>query len=224
EFRRVLFRSIGKPFYAHVRQAKGCFLHAHDGHGAKFAAAASLLCGSPYIVTRRVSSRPSNNFWTKTTFRRAQAVVAVAQSVADLMQDYLPSLSLGVIHSALGQLPVDTSRRDEIRSRWPGCFLIVNVAALINSVKGQKYLIEAARQLEPVRPDIRFVLLGEGRDRDMLEAEAAGLSNVVFEGFVDNVGDYLDAVDAFILPSMHEGVGSSCLDAMYFGLLVIASA
>src|SRR5699024_10501012 len=74
------------------------------------------------------------------------------------------------------------------------------------------------------RPDIRFVLLGEGRDRDMLEAEAAGLSNVVFEGFVDNVGDYLDAVDAFILPSMHEGVGSSCLDAMYFGLPVIASA
>ena len=57
----------------------------------------------------------------------------------------------------------------------------------------------------------------------MLKAAAAGLSNLTFTGFVDNVGDYLAAFDIFILPSNREGIGSILLDAMEQGLPVIAS-
>jgi hypothetical protein len=34
----------------------------------------------------------------------------------------------------------------------------------------------------------------------MLKSVAAGLSDVTFTGFVDNVGDYLAAFDVFVLP------------------------
>ena len=57
----------------------------------------------------------------------------------------------------------------------------------------------------------------------MLKAAAAGLSNLTFTGFVDNVGDYLAAFDIFILPSNREGIGSILLDAMEQGLPVVAS-
>ena len=40
---------------------------------------------------------------------------------------------------------------------------------------------------------------------------------------MDNVGDYLKAFDIFLFPSRHEGLGSILLDALDFGLPVIAT-
>jgi glycosyltransferase involved in cell wall biosynthesis len=40
---------------------------------------------------------------------------------------------------------------------------------------------------------------------------------------VDNVGDYLEALDVFVYPSLHEALGSILLDAMQFGLPIVAS-
>ena len=59
--------------------------------------------------------------------------------------------------------------------------------------------------------------------RRCCRSAAAGLSNLTFTGFVDNVGDYLAAFDVFILPSNREGIGSILLDAMEQGLPVVAS-
>ncbi|SVB68171.1 uncharacterized protein METZ01_LOCUS221025, partial [marine metagenome] len=53
---------------------------------------------------------------------------------------------------------------------------------------------------------------------------AEGLKNLAFTGFVDNVSDYLAALDVFILPSNKEGLGSVLLDAMHHRLPVIASS
>ena len=71
---------------------------------------------------------------------------------------------------------------------------------------------------------MRFVLVGSGRDEAMLRAAAAGLDNLVFAGFVDDVGNYLAALDSFIYPCRHEGLGSILLDALEFGLPVVATA
>jgi glycosyltransferase involved in cell wall biosynthesis len=51
----------------------------------------------------------------------------------------------------------------------------------------------------------------------------SGLTNIELVGFVDNVGDYLANFDLFLFPSLHEGMGSILLDAMYFGLPIVAS-
>ncbi len=57
----------------------------------------------------------------------------------------------------------------------------------------------------------------------MLKSLAADLDNVRFTGFVTNVGDYLSVMDIFMLPSMTEGMGGIVVDAMQFGLPVIAT-
>lgn len=216
--------AIRKPFVRHAGKHRGFVLHAHDAKAAKFAHVAWCLTGAPYVVTRRIRKRPGNNPWTRAAYRRAAAVVAVAESVARGMRGYVPDQRLHVIHSALGRLPVDAEARDCIRARWSTAFLIINAAALVHSQKGQWHLLQVARRLMTERSDVHFVLLGDGPDRQWLEQSAADLRNVTFEGFVDNVGDYLAAADAFVLPSLHEGIGGACLDAMYSGLPVIASA
>lgn len=220
----LAIQTLGKPFMAHVGKARGQLLHAHDGHGAKFAAAAHLCTGVPYIITRRISKMPRDHVWTRYVFRHAVAVVAVAASVARDLQIWLPELAPDVIHSALGQLPAGRAQSQMLRRDWAGRFVVVNVAALVHSQKGQRHLLAAARRLARSRSDMLFVLLGDGPDRQALQTEASDLDNVIFAGFVDNVGDYLAAADAFVLPSLHEGIGGACLDAMDFGLPIVASA
>lgn len=215
---------ISHPFPAHVGLARGFLLHAHEAKGAHFAHWANLLHGAPYLLTRRINRPPSDRWLTKRVYRKAAAVVGVAHAVAQGLREYEPLLSPHVIHSAMSQLAVNTETAQAIKRRWPGKFLVVHVGALDNSQKGQTYLIRAARRLATENPQIQFVLLGSGPDEARFRQEAAGLENVAFEGFVQNVGDYLSICDLFILPSLHEGIGGILLDAMSFSVPVVASA
>lgn len=101
--------------------------------------------------------------------------------------------------------------------------MVGHVGALDNDQKGQEFIIAVAREIESSHPEVQFALVGGGDDEAMLKARAAGLSNVAFVGFVDNVGDYLESFDLFVLPSNREGIGSILFDAMERALPVVAS-
>jgi glycosyltransferase involved in cell wall biosynthesis len=127
------------------------------------------------------------------------------------------------VHSGSSGLTVNPVRTETIRATLAGKFVVGHVGALDNGQKGQEYIIAVARELERSHPDVHFMLVGGGEDEQMLKAAAAGLSNVTFTGFVNNVGDFLAAFDVFILPSNREGIGSILLDAMEQSLPVVAS-
>lgn len=213
-----------KPFFRHVQSLRGTIAHAHDARATKLAHLGWCLFSTPYVITRRLGKQPGNNFVTRRIYRDASAVAAVAESVAQVLREYTQRNDIAVVHSAVGRLAVDPDTRDRLRARWPNRFVVVNVAALVHSQKGQRHLIHVARRLQKAKPGIQFVLLGDGRDREQLETEAEGLSNICFEGFVNHPGNYLAAADMFVLPSLHEGIGGACLDAFDFGLPVVASA
>ena len=61
------------------------------------------------------------------------------------------------------------------------------------------------------------MLVGGGGDEAMLGARRPGLRNVASRASSNNVGDYLAALDIFVLPSNREGIGSILLDAMERG-------
>src|SRR5699024_11792559 len=107
---------------------------------------------------------------------------------------------------------------------WGGEFIVGQIGALDDSHKGQQYLLAAARILLAEDPGWRFVIVGGGKDEAMLRQAASGLlPRVLFTGHVDNVGDHLAAFDALAYPSLHEGLGSTLLDAMHAGLPIVAS-
>jgi glycosyltransferase involved in cell wall biosynthesis len=128
-----------------------------------------------------------------------------------------------VVHSGSSGFRVDPEKRAAIRATVPDKLVVGHVGALDNGQKGQEFIIAVARELEHTHPDVHFMLVGGGDDEAMLKAAAAGLSNLTFTGFVNNVGDYLAAFDIFVLPSNREGIGSILLDAMEQSLPVIAS-
>ena len=94
----------------------------------------------------------------------------------------------------------------------------------MDSHKGQRQIIAVARELARSAPDVSFLLVGAGRDEAALREEARDLPNLHFAGEVGDVGNYLAAFDIFLYPSRHEGLGSVLLDAMTFGLPMVATA
>ncbi|MDA3919167.1 MAG: glycosyltransferase [Salinisphaera sp.] len=215
---------IGKPFIRHVCKVRGAFLHAHDGKGAHFAHAAHRWVGARYVLTRRVDNRPSASRQTRAMYAQAAGVAVLSRAIERVMTAYLPELGCVIIPSAAGALSVDTERAAALRRSWPGDCVVGHVGALDDSQKGQHDLIAAVRELAGRDDGWYGVFVGGGTDEAALKQAVQDSHNIAFTGHVDNVGDYLAAFDLFAFPSVHEGLGSTLLDAMQAGLPIVASA
>lgn len=198
-------------------------VHVHEGRSVYAAFLRSLLSGTPYVITRRVNNPIRNHWFAHKAYARAACVAAVAAQVAEIVRAFDSAIRVRVVHSGSSGLTVDARRTATIRAELAGKLIVGHIGALDNAQKGQEYIIAVARELERSHPDVHFMLVGGGEDERMLKAAAAGLSNLTFTGFVDNVGDFLAAFDIFILPSNREGIGSILFDAMEQALPVIAS-
>jgi glycosyltransferase involved in cell wall biosynthesis len=198
-------------------------VHVHDGRSVPAGAFRSAVSGTPFLVTRRVSRIPGSSWATRWCYARAGAIVAVSAAVAQGMRAYNPRLSVRTIHDCVPRLQADPGVSARLRDDVGGELLIGHVGALIDANKGQRVLLEAARLVAARNAGIRFLLVGKGKDESELKALASDLPNVRFAGWVDNIADYYGAMDVFVFPSHYEALGSAILEAMSFGIPVVAS-
>lgn len=129
---------------------------------------------------------------------------------------------------------IDLSRaafREETRRRIRNAlgvedaFVIGHVGHLA-PVKNQMFLLSMLPELLKTNPKTILLLLGDGPDRQKLEAETARLGlekSVIMTGNVSNVGDYLSAMDVFAFPSLYEGMPLAMIEAQANGLPCLIS-
>lgn len=197
-------------------------IHAHDGKGAKLAWLLAMRWRKPYVITRRVMKPPRLNWLNRHIYEDAVCVICVSRAMGDVIDKQFPRAHTAVVADMKADLPVNTDRVDAIRRRFPDKFLIGYTGALVRE-KGVFCLIEALRILQKTNPDMHCLLIGEGADQAELQNQTKDLDNVSYEGFSDEVGTCLRAMDMFVFPSLNEGLGSSILDAMDAGLPIVAS-
>lgn len=215
---------ISKPYWLYLFKVKGAgLLHAHETKAAQFAYLAHLLFNKPYIVTRRVDHDIRQNVFNKSLYTNAEYCVSLSQAIQKTIFPVAANARHVVIPSAYCKVAVDVAKVKIIRDKFSDKYLVGHVGELINVHKGQNYIIEAARLLEDSHPSIHFLLIGDGCDADKLKAQARGLSNITFVGFVENVIDYMHVLDVFVFPSLYEGLGSTLMDAMLANKPIVAS-
>lgn len=207
-----------------ARAARGAdILHAHEARAIYACWLATRFSDSRYLLTRRVDNPFKTSFLRDIAYRAADRRVAVSSAIqAQIAARYGPSRCT-VIGDAHADLARQQPGKPRLAGRFKGKTVVGHIGALDHSHKGQLTIIEAARLAQQAHPSLHFVLIGDGRDEGRMRAAAAGLRNVEFTGFVDNVGDWLAVFDVFVFPSLHEGLGSTLLDAMDFGLPVVAT-
>ena len=215
---------IDKPYILHISAIKcASLLHAHETKAAQFAYFAHIFTSVPYIITRRVDNSIKNNFLNSKIYTNAAKVVALSRAIESEILKVAPKAKTRIIPSAFTNAALHLDKVNAIKKRFTGKYLVGNVGALDDGHKGQSYLIEVAKAVEHSHSDIHFIFVGRGQDEAKLKEQARGLTNVTFEGFVDNVNDYISSFDLFIFPSNNEGLGSILLDVMQLGTPIIAS-
>ena len=204
--------------------ARGCrVVHAHEGRTVYGGLVANLLFGIPYVITRRVVAPQKDRVLRRWAYRRAARIVAISSAVVRSIQARFNGAQPAVIPDAHSGFTADRAAVEAIRGQYPGKVLIGHVGALVHSHKGQMTIIEVARRVAESRPDWQFVICGDGEDERRYREAIGDLENIELTGWVENVGDYLASFDVFLYPSLHEALGSTLLDAMHFGLPIVAS-
>lgn len=89
----------------------------------------------------------------------------------------------------------------------------------LHPVKGVEYLVEAARRIENC-PEV--LIAGDGPEADALKRKAAG-APVRFLGRIDSIEELMMQGMIFVLPSLSEGLPQAMLEAMSYGLPVVAT-
>jgi len=109
----------------------------------------------------------------------------------------------------------------------PGRGQLVVELARLSGQKGHVVLLEAASALRDRFPEARYLLVGDGAERAVIESERRrrGLERtVLLAGHRDDPAAVLAAADVVVLPSLHEGYPNVLLEAMAIGRPVVASA
>ena len=164
------------------------------------------------------------NWLNKAIYSKANAIVTLSDAIGRVVNESLgTNLNYNVIPSAKTGFNFNDDDVQSIRSKLKGDFVVGHIGALDDSHKGQLQIIETARRLCDSHPQISFVLVGQGRDFELFKKLTAFLDNISLVGQVENLGSYLKAFDIFLFPSRHEGLGSILLDALDFGLPIIAT-
>lgn len=93
-------------------------------------------------------------------------------------------------------------------------------------VKNQSFLVDVFAEL--VKNDSRYhlVLIGDGAMRTEIEQKVAslGLTNkVTFTGNIDNVSEFLNAIDLVVMPSLYEGLPLTLVEQQANGLQCVVS-
>ena len=197
--------------------------HAHEARAVYSGWYASRRYGVPSILTRRLTKTLKPSWLRDRSYRAASAVTAISDAAADNVRDRYPDIDVEVIPDSHSGLELDAESADELRARYADKFVIGHVGSYIHQTKGQLTIIDVARRAQSEGRNWHFLLLGGGRDEALFRERIADLDNIELVGFVDNLGDYYSAFDLFVFPSLHEALGSSLLDALRFGLPVVAS-
>ena len=226
-----------RRLYSLMRERRVDILHTHlfvDGFYGRLAA---LWARVPVRVVTQQNAYddpqlrlPAWQIWAnRALVPFTQRFVAVSQAAKQYLieVEWVPEDKIRVLPNAIEPPPPvaeEVVRR--LRQQWGNGPLLGTVARL-EPQKGLDTLLKAVALLKQRNAEVRCIIVGEGKARTELEAQARTLGiadAVLFVGTRRDIPAVLAALDVFVLPSRFEGLSLALLEAMAAGCPVVATA
>ncbi len=221
-----------------AQEAHVAIIHSHGYKG-------DILIGSlpkhirriPMVRTQhgRTSTKKLSKIWFYEVLdclimRRMAAVVRVNRAeVRQQSVNCLPDAHSCIIENGIPELQFDPQavfRSDPAVYEFCKDGFVIGTIARLSEEKGLIHLINALRILSQHNTTVKAVIIGEGPQRQSLEAMVndAGLAGkILFAGYRDYAYNYLPYFRVFVLPSLTEGLPITILEAMQAKVPIIAS-
>jgi glycosyltransferase involved in cell wall biosynthesis len=160
--------------------------------------------------------------------RRFDRIIAVSDDIRRQRSACPESAKIVTIHNAVDMSrvipsrPAGAVRKDlGIGDSQP----VIGAIGRMVPIKGFDRFLLAARVIASRRPDVVFLLVGDGPKQSEYEqlAKSLGLEHQVrFLGFRDDIWDIVNCLDLFVMTSHHEGIPLILLEAMALKRPVVA--
>lgn len=159
----------------------------------------------------------------------ANHIIGNSEGVADDLCQVLklPRDRIQVIYNPVGTSDLRQLAKEPIDHDWfkPGQPPVVLAVGRLTSQKDYPTLIRAFEKTRRTR-HARLLILGDGRERPMLEAliRKLGLqADVSLPGFVQNPYAYMSRAALYVLSSRYEGLPTVLIEALYCGARIVST-
>ena len=220
-----------------VRRERIDVVHAHDPYANALAAPSVRLAGHGAVIAShrwwRDVHRPRVRLANRLAYRFAHRVLANSPAVGELVvrEEGVSRARLVVIPNFVDEAafrPLTDVRRAALRRQVglaPG-EVAIGVVANLNPVKNHAMLLRAAARLAGAWPAVRFVLVGEGSEREALSVLARELGiadRVLMPGRMAHEPGLPGIFDISTLTSREEGFPNWVVESMAAGRAVVAT-
>jgi len=215
-----------------LRRHRISLAHCHEFSMGVYGAWAAWLARIPHLVTMHGGRYYADRLRRRIALRAGVAlggghIVAVSHELArQLRRDlWLPASRVSTISNGVRYVAATHSTlRDELDLE-PDDRLAVAVGNLY-SVKGHRFAVEAVALLRDRHPRLHLAIAGRGDQADALERQAQErgvAARVHLLGLRADIPNLLAGADAFVLPSLSEGLPLALLEAMFSARPIVAS-
>jgi glycosyltransferase involved in cell wall biosynthesis len=229
-FRRILREGNYDVVHSHVHFFSGALLRWAKAEGVPVRIAHSHNSHDGRSDSRaRRFYRTLMKYWINRCATQGLAVSKLA--AAQLFgENWRADSRFQILHHGLDLHPFQESfDRRAVRSELgiPSDVEVIGHVGRFDEQKNHRFLLEIAYSLLKTRPNIHFLLIGDGPLRPEIEARAreSGWSREIhFVGIRTDVPRLmLAAMDFFLFPSLYEGLGICLLEAQASGLRCLVS-
>jgi len=228
----------GREIAKLVREARIDVVHAHDPYANAIAAPAVRLAGTGAVIAShrwwRDVHRLRVRFANRLAYRFAHRVLANSPAVGELVvrEEGVSRERLVVIPNFVDEdafAPLSEPRRVALRQQMglSDNVFAVGVVANLYPVKNHQMLLRAVARLKDAAwQDVRFVLVGEGKEREPLAklAQDLGIADrVLMPGRIAHEPGLPGVFDITVLTSREEGFPNWVVESMAAGRAVVAT-
>jgi glycosyltransferase involved in cell wall biosynthesis len=223
------------PLIRYVRSNRIDIVQTHDSQTRRLGSITAALGGAVHIAS--LHGWIPNTLRQKGSVRLDQLLIRYAERIivmsgemkGQLTELGVPGDKMSILHNSIvleDYPPLATAGPLRGELGIPDQAKIVAVIGRLSPEKGHALFLEMARRIHRVRPDVRFLIVGDGPGLAALrhEADRLGLGDrVILTGFRDDVRAVYAALDVLVIPSSKEGLPNVLLEAFAFGKPVVAT-
>lgn len=226
----------GVRFMRFLQRERVDVVHAHDRYANIFAVPWARLAGIHAVIAskRWGSISRAHGIGNRIAYRLADRVLANSAGVGESLvsDDGVPPARVVVIPNFVDDeafaAPATDWRREMCRAlAVPAGALVVGIVANLRAIKNHRLLLDAVSRLRHRFPNLILVMVGDGPDRQMVEAHVAELQIgevVRLAGLLPNLPNPHALFDVSVLCSVSEGFPNSIVEAMAAARPVVATA
>jgi len=225
-----------------IRREKYEIIHSHGAKANMIALAAKLFTRLPTVTTvhsdyrldylESLVKQYSLGLINMIALRFIDYYIGVSRNFRDMLisRNFKPSRIFTVYNGIDFEKQVHGYSRSQFSKKYGVNLsdddIVVGVLARLYPVKGLETLINAADAVLKANPSVKFIIGGDGEDRQMLEDKVAGLGlrdSIFFPGWIDDPYECISILDINVLTSISESFPYSILEGALLKKATISS-